>query len=154
MQAKSTSRKGFSYIELTIVMLVMGILAAIAIPSYVITLANYRANLAARKIVADLHFARSEAQQNSQNRDVQFNTAYNSYTLTNITDIDDSASSYVVYLVDDPFSAVLVSATFGVGTNVTFDRYGRPNSAGTVVVQSGNVQQTVTLASDGTATMP
>ncbi|NOZ41158.1 MAG: prepilin-type N-terminal cleavage/methylation domain-containing protein [Planctomycetes bacterium] len=153
MHAKPTGRSGFTYIELTITMLVMGILGAIAIPTYVSTLANYRANLAASRIVADLHYARSEAQRNSLIRNVVFNTGSNSYTLTGVADTDHSTNNYIVNLVDAPFSATLVSATFGAYATVTFDRYGRPDNTGTVVVQSGSVQKTITLAADGTATL-
>jgi len=135
-------------------MLVVGILAAIAAPTYVGALANYQATLAARRVVADLHYARSEAQRNSQDRNVLFDTGTNSYSLTNVTDIDQRTKNYIVNLVDSPFSSVLVSATFGANANVIFDRYGRPDNVGTVVVQSGSVQKTITLAADGTASTP
>ncbi len=153
MQTIHHRRSGFTFIEMSIAILVMGILAAIAAPTYVTALANYRATLAARRVVADLHYARSEAQRNSTTRTVVFNTITNSYRLINVVDMDRSAENYIVQLVDDPFSSVLISATFDGDAIVIFDRYGRPDSVGTVVVRSGSVQQTIDLAIDGTATM-
>ncbi len=154
MQPKSHPRTGFSYIEMTIAMLVMGILAAIATPSYLSALAHYRANLAARRVVADLHYARSEAQRNSQSRSVQFNTGTDRYWLHDVVDIDNSGESYVVKLIEDPFLATIVSVNLGATPKVDFDRYGRPDEVGTVVVQSGNVQRTITITADGTASTP
>ncbi len=152
MQVIPHRRSGFSFMEMTIAMLVMGILTAIAAPTYVTALARRRATLAAQRIVADLHYARSEAQRNSANRAVQFDTSNNRYTLSDVTDLGNSANTYIVELVDDPFSSVLVSASFGGDDEVVFDMYGRPDDIGTVVVQSGSVQLTVSLAADGTAT--
>lgn len=133
-------------------MLVMGILAAVAAPTYIASLARYRADLAARRIVADLEYARSEAQRSSQSREVQFDIGAESYTLASVADIDESANTYTVNLVDDPFMAEIASATFGVDENVIFDRFGRPDSTGSVVVRSGSVQVTITLAADGSTT--
>jgi len=146
-------RGGFTFIEMAITILVMGIVAAAAAPSYFSALASYRVGMAARKVVADLHYARSESQRSSSSRTVQFDTANNRYTLVNVADLDRAADSYVVHLVDPPCSALLVSATFGANANVIFDMHGRPDSVGSVVVQSGSVQKTVNLAADGTATV-
>lgn len=156
MQAKFKCRicRGFTYIEMTIAILIMGIIAAVSAPSYVSVLQNHRVDMAARKIVADLHYARAEAQRNSQSRAVQFEPSNDRYTLHNVADLDHSGSAYVVDLVDDPYLTTLVSATFGVDAVVVFNMYGRPDDGGTVTVQSGSVQKTVTLATDGTATSP
>lgn len=134
-------------------MLVLGIIAGVAAPRYRSALAEYRSEAAAQRIVADLHFARSEALRTSQSRMVQFESANGRYTLVNVADLDREASSFVVNLVDDPFWASFVSVAFGGDENVVFDRFGRPDSVGTVVVQSSNVQRTVTLAADGNATV-
>ena len=145
-------RHGFTFVETTIAILVMGIMAAVAVPTYLSAVTNYRVNMAARKIIADLNYARAEAQRYSQNRTVQFDTTNNSYTLVNVTDIDNSANAYVVELVEDPFSSTLVSAVFGGDAVVIFDMYGRPDTSGAVVVQTGSVQKMISLAEDGSAT--
>ena len=153
MHISRENREGFTLIEVTITMLVMGIFAAVAAPSYFGALANYQAAMAAKRVVADFQYAKSEAQRSSQARTVQFDTAADSYTLVGIADIDASANAYVVQLSEDPFAATLVSASFGADANVVFDMYGVPDSNGAVVVQCGSVQKTINLASDGTVTV-
>ncbi len=152
MQANQSFRSGFTFIEMVIAILVMGILSAVAVPNYVTAIAKYRADLAARKIVADLHYAKSEAQRTSQSRTVHFYSVENRYILEDVVDIDHPDLPHtVVELVNDPFSATIVSVDFDGDSAVIFDMYGRPDSIGTVDIQSGNVLRTVTLAADGTA---
>src|SRR5204863_23675 len=57
----ASSRRAFSLIEITLVLMVMGVLAALAVPRYASALARYRADAAARRIVADLDLARTTA---------------------------------------------------------------------------------------------
>ena len=52
---------GFSLLELVVVMVIVAILAAIATPRYGKAVARYRTASAARKIAADLTFARKRA---------------------------------------------------------------------------------------------
>ncbi len=137
-------RAGFTYIELVITLLVMGILAAVAAPSYRSALAYRRTDMAARRIKADLQYASSVTLQNSRDCIVRFNPGSNSYELEGVNELD-RRGSYVVELAKEPFSAVIVSTTFGADA-VTFDRwYGRPDGVGEVIVQSGGVSKQITL---------
>ncbi len=152
MKNKNHCRKGFTLIEMTIVLLVMGIFAATAAPSYLTALAHYQVDMAARKIVADLQFARSEAVRTSRSRPVNFESGLDRYTLVNVSDLNDGNKGYYVYLQEAPFSADLISADFpdnATFEKVEFDRFGRPNSRGTIVVRSGSQVRTVELNADG-----
>ncbi len=151
MLSKTQLQRGFTYIEVVITVLLMGILAGVAAPSYFASIASYQAEMAAKRVVHDLHYARSEAQRSSQSRTVQFSTETNSYTLVGVADVNNSANAFVTSLSKNPFSATLVSASLGGDAVVVFDMYGRPDSDGTIVVQAGSVQKTVELEENGEA---
>ncbi|MDI6776854.1 MAG: GspH/FimT family pseudopilin [Syntrophales bacterium] len=74
--------KGFTLIELMIVIAIMGIMAAIAVPSYQTFMAQRRLNGAARQVMSDLMNARMMAVTQNRNVQVTFPTsAAASYTI-------------------------------------------------------------------------
>lgn len=147
---RTKKRCGFTLVEVTIVVLLMSIIAAVAAPTYVSALNNYRADMAARKLVADLQYARSDAQRKSTNRTVSFSLPENRYELAAISDLKKSTNTYRVDLVDAPFHATLMSVSFAGNSFVVFDMHGHPSSPGSVVLKSGTTQKTIAMADDGT----
>ena len=71
---KIPSHKGFTLVELMIVIAVMGIMAAIAMPNYRTYMAQRRLNGAARQVMFDLMAARSKAVSLNQKVKVDFGT--------------------------------------------------------------------------------
>src|SRR5690606_27031377 len=67
-QAAQPLRRGFSLLELVMVLTIIAILAAIATPRYANAMARYRADLAARRIAADLLLAQRLARTESRSR--------------------------------------------------------------------------------------
>lgn len=74
-QGAAPTRRGFSLIELVIVMLVMGIVAAFAVPR--IDLAGYRANAAAQQVRGTLQTAQRTALTRQYDMIVSFDTPNN-----------------------------------------------------------------------------
>ena len=74
--------KGFTMIELMITLAVLGILVAIAIPSYNSMMPRYRLSGAARLVATDLMRARMQAVKLSTNVTVAFNSSTDSYTIS------------------------------------------------------------------------
>src|SRR6185369_10725096 len=70
----------FSLFELLFVIAIIAIIAAMAMPKYGRSVARYRAQCAARRVAADLMFARSAAKSASAERVVTFNAVAGSYT--------------------------------------------------------------------------
>lgn len=136
-------RCAFSVFELVIVIMVMGILGSVAIPTFFDSLLLHRIESAARRLKADLELARTQARLTSSNQTVTF--ANSVYTLSNTKSLDRPHLTYAVNLKKEPFLLDSATANFSNATVITFDGYGTPSSGGTVVLNVKNYQCTVTL---------
>jgi prepilin-type N-terminal cleavage/methylation domain-containing protein len=137
--------RAFSLIELVMVVFIVATIAAIARPRYVNSLSSYRAGMAAKRVAADLAYARSNAWSTGVSQVVTFTQASNQYQLAGMKGLDNSANNFIVTLSSDPYYATINSASFGGSASVTFDAYGFPNQGGQVVVTAGGFQKTITL---------
>lgn len=135
------------------VLLVIGILAGIAVPKFGTALKATRARGAAHWIKSDLSYAQRLAQQSSVPQAVAFDTAAESYVLTDAIDINRRGQTYMVSLSDSKFHAQLETVDFAGSSTVTFNIHGRPDNAGTIVVRSGNLTETIQVDARGQVTI-
>ena len=138
----------FSLIELMMVLTIISILAAIAVPRYANSLARYRADAAANRIVADMAYARQLARSSSAKVTVQFKVISNRVHLNGVPSLNDPAVFWKIELNDAPYRANLVSANFGGDMGVIFNGYGDPDSGGLAVLTVGSETRTVVLNPD------
>lgn len=129
---------GFSAIELTIVVLTIGIFAAVAVPRYARSLCVRQVDMAARRIAADFDLARREARMVSATRQVTFSPSLDQYTLDSSAGLDRGSETYTVLLREAPYQVDLVSATFEGTSIATMNGFGVLTRDGEVVVQAGN----------------
>lgn len=147
------SRKGFTFIEVVIVVLVVGIVGALAAPRYSRSLEHFRVEAAARKIAADLERARADARSTGANRTVAFDVALNQYTLVGVKDLNRPHLDCTTRLSKTGYPATLLSAAFNDTSELTYDLHGRawagsplaPLTAGSVVIQAGSRQRTIVI---------
>jgi len=138
-------RRGFSLLEILLVLAIIVTLAAIATPRYAASLARYRADLAARRIIADIEQARVSAKAASTSISVEFFVDNNRYEIPSLSSLNGSSGSYIVELSARPYEAALVSAVFSGDAELIFNGWGMPDSSGTVILTVGSEQRTVTV---------
>lgn len=144
---------GFTLIELVLVVLITAVFAAIVVPRYTQSLSRYRAESAARRVVADLELARTTARNRSASQAVRFFLTSSEYELKGMADPIDPTATYRVALTDEPYRTVLTTFSLGGSDTITFNGFGQPDRGGTLTLRSGDAVRTVTIdAQTGRAT--
>ena len=139
---------GFSLFELVIVMVIVAIMAAVAVPRYGKASQRYRTEMAARKVIADLNYARRRASISSTAQSIDFDASNAQYEISGVKDLRTGSNDYTVILSESPYNAKIVSVEFNGDGEVIFDGYGVPDSGGTIVVGVGDYTRTVVLNAD------
>jgi len=146
---------GFSMFEVTIVVLIVGIIGAFLIPIVATNLTASRLSTATNVLASDIEFCASECiTRPSTPRKIVFDLARNCYTL------QDSSGATIKYPADglpyaNDFSTGRNSRLQGVSIKqitanqreLTFDAYGRPqlNADLSIQLQQANATMTVTV---------
>jgi len=168
-------QKGFTFIEIVIVLLVMGIMATMALPSLQSGLETSKLSAAAGEIAAALEYAQLAAMTTGQQVRVTVDTGADSllverFTITGnimagaaqLPQADIETGGFVnmahptrrgedyriVFADEDRLNGVdIAAAVFGGGGSITFDPVGTPSDGGTVTLSLGGGTATVTVDS-------
>ena len=138
-------RHGFSFIELVIVLAITLLVAGIAVPRMGNASTRYQADYAAKRIVADLEAARSNARLRGLTQTVTFNLTKHWYIVTKSDAGGTAVTEYTVDLTQPPYAAKITAANFGGAAVATFTGYGECVAGGTVTIRIGSVTRTITL---------
>jgi prepilin-type N-terminal cleavage/methylation domain-containing protein len=138
--------RGFSLIELIMVVCILAIMSAVAVPRFAQGRVRFRADAAALRVAGDLKLARQRARQVSASQTVSFDVAVGTYSLTGLADLDHPAATYAVRLREPPYEVEMVSVDFGGDAQLIFDGWGVPDSGGTLVLRGADCAKTITVA--------
>jgi prepilin-type N-terminal cleavage/methylation domain-containing protein len=134
-------RRGFSLVELIVVIAVFGILAGIAVPQFVAFRPQNRLNGAARQIYSELMWARSKA--------VNDNSAYVvTFPTTQTMQIVGSTTKTVN--VQTEYSDVTLASS---ASTITFSSRGTTDVTPTITLTNSGGTKTVTVRITGTASI-
>ncbi len=140
--------RAYSLVELLIVVVIMGITAAVAIPSFGDSIAKMNAEAAAERIRADLELARRHAINTSSSQSVVFDS--DGYALPGMDDPDHPGQPYYVDLTGDQYGVTLDSVGLGGDATIIFDGFGLPDSDVSIVIRVGDHEMTVSGDADST----
>lgn len=133
-------------LELVTVIVIIGVLAAIATPRYASALSRYRAQSAAQRIALDLQLVRDRAAATGRQGLIDFDLTTDSYKLT-LPNSDGTSESQQVSLAADPYAADIVSITPKGATTVTVNGFGIVETQVAIVLAASTSSWSVTIHS-------
>jgi prepilin-type N-terminal cleavage/methylation domain-containing protein len=146
--------RGVTLIELMIVLLILAMVSATALPRFAHVRRQHRFDLVSRRLVADLRKTRAQAIRAKANYTVLFTPLLQRYEMFRGTLQEPTTQDLATVQLDEtPYKGIrLIDADFAGAQGVTFNRLGLPSAAGTVILNDGWHEATITVsASTGLA---
>ena len=139
----------FTLVELTMVIAMMSIIAAIAMPRMSGANVNYRLKSAANRIVLDFELAKKQAQAISQDVVITFDTTSHTYRISNLPSLNDPTKEYFVELNHFPYNSKIRSVTSDDNSAVIkINGLGMINQNAKIILVVGNTARTVIFNAD------
>jgi type IV fimbrial biogenesis protein FimU len=148
----SRNSYGFTMVELMVVLLILGIVSAVAVPSIKSSLDEMKLDAAAREAVSAIYYAQSISIKEGESYGVKFNK-----TIQAIICFKPPGNAPILHPIDKKpyivdFIGVghlqgleIVSSTF-VGNKVNFNYLGEPSESGSAILAYGGIQKTINIA--------
>ncbi|MDD5451647.1 MAG: GspH/FimT family pseudopilin [Desulfovibrionales bacterium] len=141
------NHRGFTLTELMIVVALMAILAAIAVPSIIAQMPKYRLNGAARQVLGDLVAARMQAV--SQNNELKvFFLDNHSYMILDDDDNDGTADTGEATQTKD-IQTDYYDVTFNSNNDPIFQPNGTASNLATITLSNTSGSHSITISSAG-----
>jgi len=147
--------RGFTLVEMIVVVAIIGIIAVVAIPQFSDTLQSKRLYDAVEKLNDDLNYVRDYAISQHTNTWISFIPADERYRLfygdtwaTRIPLIDHARSSSDWFYIYNMFQDVGIASTTFTNNRIAFNWWGTPSEGGTVVLTNGTRNHTLTIEAE------
>ncbi len=136
--------RGFTLIELMIVLVVMAVAAAVAVPRYARSVQRYRLDAATRHLAAQFDLAQRYARAHGKTVTLSTDTTDSRVRFSDADGVTVSDTQ----LDESPFIAALTEVKISNGTALQFDGYGKPNTTAKLAITVGDQQRVVTYDAD------
>jgi len=146
-QAWAASRAGFSLLEVALVLAIIAVISAIAIPRYGSANQTFRLHAALDRVAEDLEFAQTLAKSKSTPVSVTFSSIEPRYWIT----LDPGGADQIVTdvsLDESPYFVDSTAASIGAGRILRFNGYGEPEDDANIEVSRGSRTGSLTYSKD------
>jgi prepilin-type N-terminal cleavage/methylation domain-containing protein len=133
-----STHKGFTLIESVIVVFIVIILAALAIPSFQRFAANGNLKAAAREIISDFSRLKGRAMSENTKFSVKFDVAQNNYLIQGAGTNQIKTPQYFAKDI------MITRADFGGGSSITFQTRGTTSAGSVILTNNRNSTATIT----------
>lgn len=138
--------RGFSILELVVVLALISVAAAIAVPRYMGSQARYRVTASAARVAADISRAQALARASSAGVEVQFSVAKAIYSVNALA--PGGLGGFTTDLSVPPYLSWVDAANFSGTRTLTISGLGVP-APGTLRVRTETLASTLTVGADG-----
>lgn len=137
---------GFTLIELVMVLAIIAVLSAIAVPRFGDATQRRRLEAAEKRILADIDHARELARARSAPVTMAFDSVNDVYAIASARNpLTRVTTHYTVELGDAPYRIDLGIINLGGDSLLIHDGFGQPDSGGTIQISSGGLSTTITI---------
>ena len=137
--------QGFSLLELVLVLGIIAIFAAIAMPRYGAATSRYRADLAARRVVQDIALAQTRARAQGAAQSIRIRQDADEIVIFSAVGLDPQTSEYTTKIWDSPYGADIIQSEFDGNNYLIFDGWGMPDSGGYAILWVGSEKRTINV---------